>query len=108
VYVYSNANSVRWIDPFGLDASCDIDGALTAEEQRKQAERDKIEALLSGDDVAYAAAVQRIDYFVNAYLAAMRQGDGNGNLPPPPRITPTSRKFDPVLPKPPTIDPKKL
>jgi hypothetical protein len=103
VYLYANANPVRWIDPFGLDASCDIDGALTAEEQRKQAENDKIAALLIGDDVAYAVAVERINYFIQAYLAAMRQGEGNGDLPPPRRVTPTPPKFDPAAQPPPTI-----
>jgi hypothetical protein len=105
VYLYANANPIRWFDLLGLD-ECKVnkEAALLAEELRKLAENDKFAAKYYGDQSAVDNAEQRIKEHIEEYDKAMCCGGGDdgdssndvaGNTGDPPVKTP---RFEPRPP----------
>jgi RHS repeat-associated protein len=87
LYLYGRANTLRWIDPFGL-AECDIEGA-----NRAEAKRAEIAELLAKarakDKIDYDEVddlIQRIEFYTEQYLEAMGQSGKEEWLPPAPTL----------------------
>ena len=114
-YLYGRANTLRWIDPFGL-AECDIEGANQAE-----AKRSEIAELLAKarakDKIDYDEVddlIQRIEFYREQYLKAMGQSGKKEWLPPAPKLPaidnpkPGDKPPEEITVPLPTFDPDKL